>query len=143
MTGDDSDRPCPRYTLDEGMGRLTMGLCIEQSNLLATGPKPQKKFAQVFEKSEAEYIYSISKIQIVANLGLKDMRCSRSGTPLTTTKNNDTTCRSLHFVRVFGVWQPLSCAFMTPGFVVVLCNMAGRKELGMHCKWPLSKAGHH
>ena len=79
------DRPCPGYTLDEGMGRLTMGLCLEQGNPLATGPKPRKKIAQVFEKSEAEYIYSISKIQIVANLGLKDLRCSRSGTPLAKT----------------------------------------------------------
>ena len=48
-----------RYTwLDEGMGRLTMGLCLEQSSPLTTGPKPWEKYAKVFEKSEAEYIYS-------------------------------------------------------------------------------------
>jgi len=57
MTGDD-DRPQPGYTwLDDKIGRLTMGLYLEQSNLLTTRPKPQKRIAQVFEKSEAEYIY--------------------------------------------------------------------------------------
>jgi len=58
MTGDD-DGPQPGYTwLDEGFGRLTMGFFLKQNNPLATEPKCQKKFAHVFEKSEAEYIYS-------------------------------------------------------------------------------------
>ena len=55
--------------------------------------------------------------------------------------NNDAICWTLHLVHIFSAWQPLSCAFMTPGSMVVACNMAGRKELGMHCKWPLSKVG--
>jgi len=50
----DDDRPQPGYTwLDEGIGRLTMGLCLEQRNLLTTGTNPQERIAQVFEKSEA------------------------------------------------------------------------------------------
>ena len=35
-----------------------MGFFLKQNNLLATEPKRRKKFAHVFEKSEAEYIYS-------------------------------------------------------------------------------------
>jgi len=118
-----------------------MGLYLEQSNPLTTGPKPWKNFAQVFEKSEAEYIYSNFKIQIVANLHWKDMQCLRSCTPLATTGNNNATCQTVCLVCVFSVWQPLSCTFVILGFVVVLCNTVGRKELGMHCKWSLSKAG--
>jgi len=84
----------------------------------------------------------ISKIKIVANLFWKDMQCLRSCTPLEATGNNDMTHRTVCLVCTFSIWQPLSCTFMIPGFVVVLCNTAGRKELGMHCKWSLSKAGH-
>ena len=57
-TAGNDDGPQPGYTwLNEAMGRLTMGLCLEQqSSLLATGPKLRKKIAQVFERSEGEYI---------------------------------------------------------------------------------------
>ena len=57
-TAGNDDGPQPRCTwLNEAMGRLTMGLCLEQqSSLLTTGPKLQKKIAQVFERSEGEYI---------------------------------------------------------------------------------------
>ena len=43
-------------------------LCLEQqSSLLATGPKPQEKFDQVFQRGEAEYMHTNFKNQI-ANL---------------------------------------------------------------------------
>ena len=59
MTGGDNG-PQPGYTwLDKGTSRLTMGVCLEQqSGLLATGPEPWEKFAQVFQRSEAECMYS-------------------------------------------------------------------------------------
>ena len=70
------------------------------------GPQqPQKKIAQVFVRLST--YTQISKIQIVTNLCWKDMQCSRSCTPLSTTGNNDAMHRTVRLVRVFSVWQPV------------------------------------
>jgi len=71
--------------LDKGMGRLTMGLCLEQSNPL----KPlEKNCTSLRKKWGWVHILKFQKYK-VANLCWKDMQCSRSCTPLAMTGNNN------------------------------------------------------
>jgi hypothetical protein len=65
MTGDD-DGPQPGYTwLDGGMGRLTMGLCLEQSSPLAKGPNLGRNLPKSSIKVRLSTYAQFSKIQFV------------------------------------------------------------------------------